>query len=260
MRIKTYVVNLPESADRREYIRKETAKYPFLDVELIAGIKGKDLTEEELEQRFDRKRFSWLYCRYPTPGEIGCTLSHRRCYETLLASDEEVALILEDDVSFTCPDVLEEVIGKCMQLLKDRCTELVLCSQPECYYPVPAYLAKEYTAYPVHLAYGTYAYFINRRGAAHLLRKKRPFIVADDYQWMCEKGVKVKGVIPAIAKEISMEQQLGSLIDSERVINRREYIKRPFLIRAWYGIKRHILCRYEYRMLGEGKLVYRKNI
>lgn len=255
MRIKTYVINLPESEARREYIRKETAKYPFLDVELVEGIKGKYLTEEELKQRFARKHFFRLYSRYPTPGEIGCTLSHRKCYERLLASEEQVALILEDDVAFTCPDALEEVTAECLQLLKDGCAELILCSQQVCYYSVPAFLTKAYAAYPVYNAYGTYAYFINRRGAEHLLRKKRPFIVADDYQWMREEGVKIKCVFPSIAKECSSEQHLGSLIDSERRTNMLECIKRPFYLRVWYGLKVRILYQYERRMLKKGKLI-----
>ena len=40
MKIKTYVINLKRSADRREYILKETARYACMDVELVEAVDG----------------------------------------------------------------------------------------------------------------------------------------------------------------------------------------------------------------------------
>ena len=98
MKIKTYVINLKDSVDRRKAILAETAKYPFMDVELVEAVDGRKLKQEEIKACFDLKKFVNHYYRTPKGGEIGCTLSHRICYRKLLESEEEFALVLEDDV------------------------------------------------------------------------------------------------------------------------------------------------------------------
>ena len=47
--------------------------------------------------------------RFPMgPGEIGCLLSHRKCWKTLLEANDPYALIMEDDVIFG--DALHHII------------------------------------------------------------------------------------------------------------------------------------------------------
>lgn len=46
-RLKTYVINLPKDQDRRESILKETAQFPWLDIEMIEAVYGKELSDEE---------------------------------------------------------------------------------------------------------------------------------------------------------------------------------------------------------------------
>ena len=118
MKIQTYVINLKRSADRREYILKETARYACMDVELVEAVDGYRLLPEETERLFDVKRFTYRYKRHPYPGEVGCTLSHQECYRRLLNSDEEVALILEDDIVFLKPELVDAVMTECCEMLK----------------------------------------------------------------------------------------------------------------------------------------------
>ena len=101
MKIKTYIINMKESVERRERVLKEVSRYSFLDIEWVEAVNGKQLMEVQIGQLFDRKRFYSRYDREPLPGEIGCTLSHRECYRRLLWSDCKYALILEDDVFFS---------------------------------------------------------------------------------------------------------------------------------------------------------------
>lgn len=86
--MKTYIINLKESIQRRESVLQATSAFPFLDVELIEAVNGKLVTEEEIKNSFDVTKFAQRYGRSPAEGEIGCTLSHRVCYERLLASNE----------------------------------------------------------------------------------------------------------------------------------------------------------------------------
>lgn len=238
--MKTYVINLPESAERREYIRKETAKYPFMDVELMTGVRGKALTEKETEQRFDRKRFIRRYSRLPDPGEMGCTLSHRKCYEALLASDEEVALILEDDASFIRPDDTKEIIEACSKRLKEEDTDLFLFMPQACYYTKPQVIAGSYNAYPIYEAYETCGYMIGRRGAEKLLRIKRPCIVADDFVYMCGQGVKIKCVLPNIIVGLSTEGKMKTDINDER---KNRVVNNPYYWRIWKRITQFVFWK-----------------
>lgn len=248
MRIKTYVINLPRSVERREYIRKETAKYPFLDVEWVEGVDGRGLTEEELDGRFDRKRFMRQYNKRPAPSEIGCTLSHHKCYEKLLASDEEVVLILEDDVAFVSAENTEKIMHACVHLLKKEKTDILIFSQQMYYFTESEPLTGAYTVHPVYKAYGTFAYLVTRRGATYLLRNKRPFILADDYGWMRKKGLKVKCVLPEVAKECSAEEGLDSLIVGRKLSG--SYTRHFFLIRIWNTIRFKAERMYLYCMKG----------
>ncbi|MCF6233912.1 MAG: glycosyltransferase family 25 protein [Rhodobacteraceae bacterium] len=50
--------------------------------------------------------------RYPfplAPGEVGCFLSHRQCWKSIIAADVEYALIAEDDLSVD-PDIWPDVL------------------------------------------------------------------------------------------------------------------------------------------------------
>ena len=126
MKINTYLINLKESTERKERVLKDISRYSLLDLEVVEAVDGKKLIEEENDFLFDRKRFIREYAREPATGEIGCTLSHRECYRRLLASDNEYALILEDDVRFMFPDDLELVLEKAAGMLPSGRSGIIL--------------------------------------------------------------------------------------------------------------------------------------
>ena len=96
--IKTYIINLKKSVKRHDYMQSILSPYSFIDIHFIEAVDGRTLSEEEVEQAFDNKNTIKHYGRKLNRGEIGCTLSHRKCYATLLESDAPYALILEDDI------------------------------------------------------------------------------------------------------------------------------------------------------------------
>ena len=203
MKIKTYVINLKRSADRREYILKETARYACMDVELVEAVDGYRLLPEETERRFDVKRFTYRYKRYPFPGEVGCTLSHQECYRRLLNSDEEVALILEDDVVFLQPELVDSVMAECCDLLKKKKGGVFIYSL----LPVSSTRGRDmgngYSIYRAWFGLGAYAYLIHRNVANKLLTDI-PSVLVDDYQYMNLKGIKVYGLFPLFSTGDSM--------------------------------------------------------
>ena len=105
-RIQTYIINLEKSVVRKEYMNDLLRAYSFLDIHYVKGVEGKKLSESEISERFDKDRCLKRYGRVINLGEIGCTLSHRECYEKLLSTSSGYALILEDDIHLSIQCVI----------------------------------------------------------------------------------------------------------------------------------------------------------
>lgn len=211
MKIKTFVINLEKSKERRKHVLAETSKYPCLDVELVSAVYGKELSTTEAESLFDYERFKRRYFRDPFPAEVGCTLSHRECYRRLLESKEKYALILEDDVCFLDPDQKENVLLEIAKQIPENTACVVTLARHTHYYPRVLYTTDRYSIYKVWMAFGTCAYLINREAAQILLATPKALIYADDYEYMNSKGIFVKGIYPTFAAGLS---ELGG-IESE---------------------------------------------
>lgn len=94
------LINLAESKERLSKINCRLAELG-LNFERIEAINGKLLSQETkdlLTYPFNHFESKVRFTRELTDGEIGCFLSHRKCWERLLSSNENFALILEDDI------------------------------------------------------------------------------------------------------------------------------------------------------------------
>src|SRR6478735_3051134 len=101
--MKTYVINLPQSPERRRNI-SEQLQVAGVSYEFVDAVDGRRIAPAERTRLVDESTVA----RYPhwlTPGQIGCSLSHLQAYKRFLASggSDEVALILEDDATMTTP-------------------------------------------------------------------------------------------------------------------------------------------------------------
>lgn len=212
MTIKTYVINLIDSVDRRKNVLAELSKYPFMNYELVEAVDGREMSQEDVDHLFDCKRFFWRMGYEVKPGEIGCTLSHRECFRKLLSSEDEVALILEDDVRFLAEENRVEELIRTISAQMTGKPYVVTLTRHRLYYswgerPVVG----EYSLCRVREAWGTCAYLVNRKAAAVLLKIGKPYFVADDFLLMNQKGIRVEGIFPMLAigasemKEISSE-------------------------------------------------------
>lgn len=215
MKIKTYVINLKDSVDRRETVLAELAKYPYLDVELVEAVDGRKMSAEEKKNCFDIDKFIKRYHRTPRGGEIGCTLSHRVCYRKLLDSDEEFALILEDDVNFLYPEDIETILKDILNAYKNNKSYFITLAYHFLYYPKKYRKLGKYTFYRIYNAYGTCAYLINRKAAIRLLSVSVPYIVADDFPFIRKAGVIVEGIFPTFAAGASTQEIIPTEIQEE---------------------------------------------
>lgn len=190
--MKTYIINLEQSIDRKEYMKRQLEKLPFLIPEFITAVDGRVMSEEERDKSFDASGFQRQYLRMCRPGEIGCTLSHQKCYQKLSVSDDKCALILEDDVIIKRP--VGGVIEKLEVLMDTEEPRIVLLSGWYWYLKTHVF-AENLKLADVYDGFLTHAYVINRP-AACLLLESRPFITADDWKYIREKGVKLQAVLP----------------------------------------------------------------
>lgn len=191
--MKTFVINLKEAVERREYMQQQLKLLSHsLIVEFIDAIDGRVMNELEQKEKFDVDKFRLRYTNEVRPGEIGCTLSHQKCYRKLLASEDKYVLILEDDI--VVHQSIDIVLPEIEKLLNVDEPRIILLSGWYWYLGTKA-IKEHYRLANVYDAFLTHAYAINRE-AASLMIEQRPFITADDWFYIRKKGIKLYAVLP----------------------------------------------------------------
>lgn len=243
MKIKTYVINLKESVGRKAKVLAETKNYSCMNLEFVEAVNGKNLSEEEIDQLFDRRRFIYREGRVVQKGEIGCTLSHRACYRKIADSEEHMALILEDDVCFLDPEAVESLLKEISKKMSRDMPCVISLAKHLLYYKNGEDRIGNYSLFKMREAWGTYAYLINKKAAERMLSISKPYYVADDYLLMNKKGIDVKVVYPVFAIDASEKELMKSDIKG---MGRDLLVKRTcwyFLLKYWNGICRQLLLR-----------------
>ncbi len=185
--IKTFVINLEKATLRRKYMETLLSGYNILDVEFINAVDGRKLSDEEREGLFDDKECQSLIGRTLNGGEVGCTLSHRKCYEALLNSDKQYALVLEDDISLIRD--LNEIRRYDINKLLNEDVPIVLLLSGDYWYWQNRDIVSVYDCI------GAYAYIINR-AAARLILSYKAATVADYWKYFISYGLKIKAIKP----------------------------------------------------------------
>ena len=255
MGLKTYVINLEKSTVRRKHMVDQLAPYPFLDVEFLKAIDGRLLTEEERHTRFDYVRSKKLYGRTLNAGEVGCALSHRKVYQTLLNGDQEYALVLEDDISIK-RDLNTLDLSKVDKILRTKRPRVLMLSGDYCFYRKRPYIR-------IYSAVGAYAYLINRAAARLILNKIHPCCVADEWLYYKRKGLQLYAVYPyMIDANIHMDILSSDVKQDTWGIDRSQMAIKEIILGGFTGIIKKLFKRYDHfeykvRVVGN-KVVGRK--
>ena len=93
--MKTYLINLDRSRDRLAVMTQRMSEIGIA-AERVSGVEGAKLKADSINTAIP----NYKYPRSLTRGEIGCFLSHRKCWEIFVQSGDDWALILEDDCIF----------------------------------------------------------------------------------------------------------------------------------------------------------------
>lgn len=226
-KIKTYVINLLEDTERKVSINKELSKFECLDPEWVDAVNGKKQGKAELGRLFDYQKSKRYHSVGLAPGEIGCTLSHYECYKRLLASDQEIALIVEDDIGFDDDTPLEDLLKEAVLCMK-REEPLVFLLLSFFDYTGKGIPIKEgYFVYNVYKAASTTIYLINKQAARIIVSAGPPYWIADNWSLFRRKGVHLRALWPSVAYH--KEGTLGSTIGWDERRKRMIRIPRSFL-------------------------------
>ncbi len=215
--------------------------YDFFEAEFVEAVDGRLFSQEEKKQYFDVKKAFKRYGRECKPGEIGCTLSHQKCYKKLVESSDDYVLILEDDIALDC---FEKEIFERVERFISKSVEatIVLLSGNYWYWGRKKRLGI-HNLMSVFDAYGTFAYVINRKAAQKLLDVPVSFL-ADDWRYLKARGIKLMALYPHLINTV-IESEVSSTIFSSHQFD-RGMIKSNLsimnrLCSYWRGGIRHIL-------------------
>ena len=188
-----FVINLEKSAERRAHMTKILSGCKGIDAEFVVAVDGRGMSEEEKRIVFDVEKSEKHYAKRILPGEIGCTLSHQKCYKKLTQDkDLEYALILEDDIMLKSD--LNSAATLAERYVQTKKPVIVLLSG-WFWYTSARSLASGKKIAKVWNAYLTQSYVINK-AAAQVLSEEKPFIRADDWRYIKRKGVKLLALVP----------------------------------------------------------------
>ena len=251
-----FVINLDSSKDRLAVVSKRLQELgvPF---ERMPAVNGRALSDEEIAQityPYNHFESRVRFTRELTKGEVGCFLSHRKCWERLLESDKQWAMIMEDDIQISnlAPNYMlsTEWIPPDVHIC-----QLSVCSS----HPVTGTIRDEVLKVDDDVTLvvplnpppvGCMCYLISRKAAelAVKLSEKLPAPV-DDFLFTLWFEIANKFTVwrtspTLVIPTIGVESDIGSRA-------KKDVHKAPFFIR--HGIKRFLLDRQIKRALQDGK-------
>lgn len=233
--INAYIVNLATSTVRKEYMQELLKAYSYIKPIFIEALDGRVFSTEEREAAFDDKTCYRRYGRLINGGEVGCTLSHFKCYKKLVSSSDKFVLILEDDVTImrNLNELDWEMITKFMSVDEPR---IMFLSGDYWYWD-----KKNITR--VFSAVGSYAYLINRSAAQRIVQIKRPSNVADDWDVYKCLGVKLFAVYPYMVD--ANIANVPSEIQQEYWGNHKRRMSLKYVVRTLYVgmIKKYLVYK-----------------
>jgi glycosyl transferase family 25 len=180
--MKTYIINLEHSAQRREHIVAEVDRIG-LEYEIVKAVDGSQLSSQDFDKLCDmetvRKFPQWL-----SPGMIGASLSHRLVYSRIIENNDRAALVIEDDAIL--PDSLAEIVAGISSVIMPNEVILLYYSSFE---PLQlstvnaARVAEKHTImYPMFLkgVVGAVCYVITNQAAKNMVDGVMPIAAAPD--------------------------------------------------------------------------------
>lgn len=219
--MKAYLINLPESKDRKKYAC-DMLEAVGVEVKVIEAIWGKNLTYPN--KQYSSLSYKLRHGKKDNYGEVGCYLSHVKALKEFLETEDEFAIICEDDISIR-PE-FKEVIDKAVQ--ESKRWDILRLSGLRSGTPVEICKLDDEFSLNVNLTRqtGSGCYMVNQKAATILAKELIPMRVpldhAYDREWLW--GLKALMIYP-----ILVNQRNGF----ESTIKARKHYKLPAYMRYW---------------------------
>ena len=247
-KLPVFVINLKKDVERLGWFQREMAeKWTGQPFEVIEGIVGQEISDEEIGVLVDMPQVRRLNGRDSTRAEVGLILSIQYIYQRMSKENIPVAVVFEDDVRLGRRLSQEiNVLVHWLETRKDSPTVLVL-SEANKYRRWQARRVQGTTVRIMKplVIYGAYGYLLNQMAAQALLKANRPITrFADD--WMgFKKNVKldVFSVLPHLVGNNDFDRRHSNLSQERACIHAKmlQERKKPslctrgvnFVIRRW---------------------------
>ncbi len=234
MTLDVYLINMDGATDRLDAMVQKLADRD-LEFTRVPGVNGRTISFPIKE--FSELSYKLLHGRRTTPAEVGCYLSHVECARRLLAGHADLALILEDDVSFE-PDFLDSLDCAAMHPTDWDILRLTTVNRGR------KFRFRELEngralALALTREKGAGAYVINREGARWIVNRLIPMRLAYDIAFDLEylDGLKAAFVDPQPASQYSEhETQIQSNMQQYKLPRWRYLTVLPY--RAYLEISR----------------------
>ncbi len=196
--MRAFIINLDSAIDRWAFLERSFAETGF-SITRVSGVDGHALQLPIPE--YAEVRHRWLHGRPNAPGHIGCYLSHVRAMQAFLETDDEHALIGEDDLTLG-PDFEAVIASALQQSCHWNILRLTGLSDGV---PLRAIqLTGDYTlCVGLGRLKGTGAYVIDRKGASTLTARMLPMFLpidhAMDREWVF--GLRAAYILPFPASQ-----------------------------------------------------------
>jgi glycosyl transferase family 25 len=172
-----YVINLDRAPERWAHIERSFAKKNFSLIR-VPAIDGKNLTLPSAD--FDAKGFERFHGRVLNIFELACSLSHLKALRAFLASNEDHAMICEDDIFFD--DQLEAILSGALNYSSSwNILRLTGLSNAGLATPVQKLIGDYSLCVEFGRLKGGAAYLIDRKAAAIFLQKLLPMWLPWDH-------------------------------------------------------------------------------
>lgn len=204
-----YVLSLPDDAHRRARLEASLAPYQ-LSYHWIEGVDARVWTEPQIQEHIDRKQVEQNMWHEPIAGSVGCYLSHLKAYKALLDSNDEAAVILEDDAEITGEFATHL---SCLAAASNVLDVIFLCDRrPNRPAPVIGQSAKGLAfTFKRFANIGANGYVINRKAAALLWADYQRFGLEIDTllnRWW-QTGLSVATTAPELVTHRDMGSSIG---------------------------------------------------
>lgn len=256
-------INLPDSVERRQNIIRQ-GKNSNIDIQIVEAVSGKTLTPEQ-RSMYDEKKRESIYLSHLTPNEQACMHSHLKALQTLVDSDADYAVVMEDDAILE-PNfkvgidfLIESVPGwECCKLYTNGSKLYSLCP------PIPN--APVQPIFPKKLPWGAIAYLYSRVGAEKILAHSETFFMAADLhlaEIMLKHNIPVIGVTPSIVTTLYAQNEQSDIDAGGQRYRTKTRPKRTAMQYILYranvvtrAVNKWLMCRRMCRIFRKNKVGY----